>query len=187
MPNHCKNVLKIRCSDEALLKEIKAELIHVRKYRDGDSTEFTMTNFMPVPEDYDTWDNETCIKWCEDNWGTKWDCYHTEVKHDTPPTELEVFYMTAWSPNWAFLCKHINEKLLGKVDFIEFYYYEFRSDFSGYYKYEDGKEIQEHFDTEDEIEKFFPPLTEEEIKEREAQHKAKLKDMKENPQNWTII
>lgn len=239
MPNHCKNVLKIRCSDEALMQKIKDTLLCEHLGDNGKLyKEFTMNKYKPFPEKLsvdcmniddiqsliksDNKSNEEIKEifknqnksvdsfedWTRKNWGTKWDCYYTNVLHISP-TELEVYYMTAWSPNLRFIANYINNELLGKVEYIQYYYYEYGCDFSGYYRYENGVEVQDHFDYE-EMKKKYPekynkeyfethmgtyeevfehlsPLTPEEEARVKARNEALDKELKEHPENFQLI
>ena len=105
MPNHtqCKIVIEGTKKDlDAFLKKANTKDSH------GEMKEFTFQAFVPMPEsiyrgnlgkeEEEKYGKENCwYDWSIDNWGTKWDCYQTDV-HRISDKVLVIFLQTAWSP-----------------------------------------------------------------------------------------
>jgi len=110
MPNHCTNGLHL----DGDLKHRQEFVDKNRGFDWGDTTqkgeykELSFNAQVPMPKKHinahakKSGDNGW-FSWSNKNWGTKWDCYETEVMHEKEYTHYT--FDTAWSPPTAWIRK----------------------------------------------------------------------------------
>ena len=114
MPNHCSNRLGVY-GDSAKLSEFVATVTRTEaEQTESKETYSILEKTLPCPEelrnvDANSTKRPTMLKkygasdwyeWCNDNWGTKWGDYDTELEDFEPGEDDAVFftYTTAWGP-----------------------------------------------------------------------------------------
>ena len=108
MPNWTFNIVKLKGSEQDI-QSIKDLILSV----DEGERFFDFNKVIPMPEEYN--EGDKWYDWRVENWGTKWNSDETQIIKDTP-TELELYFNTAWSHPDKVLGK-VNE-LFPNVDFF---------------------------------------------------------------------
>lgn len=109
MPNHCSNILTVVGDPKEL-----SEFIKVSKNSAGERKEYSIfQNNYPCPQElYNVDANFTkkpdmiakhgasdWYEWCNNNWGTKWGDYDTDLSYyEEGDTMAQFTYTTAWGP-----------------------------------------------------------------------------------------
>lgn len=164
MPNWCINELKIKGKGE----ELKA----FKEKAKGEDTEFSLNNFIPIPEELlkyssppfkEEWESEEefgkrierfkneygakdWYDWCVNNWGTKWDVVAEIVcEHDG---EVEYHFDSAWAPPISGLEKI--SKLFPGLGF-ELFYFEPGMCFGGVARMRNGEVFDDYYEMEDAV------------------------------------
>ena len=88
MPNHCHNTLKVTHKDPELINKF-----YYDNTFEDDEEELSFNYLIPEPEG---WSDECLYDWSIKNWGTKWDCWETDV--EKKKNELIYTFTTAWNP-----------------------------------------------------------------------------------------
>ncbi len=109
MPNYCRNILKISCSDQDLMTKIK-EL--VLSFDDQCGPIYTMDKLLPRPAKYGPYTGfpNFAYTWGISVWGTYWDAIDPIITEDNEILTLD--YDTACRPNakWVkTLCKILDD------------------------------------------------------------------------------
>lgn len=143
MPNYCRNILTISCSDQELLTKIK-ELILT--YDDGSS--FTMDKLLPRPAKYGTFSGfpNFAYSWGIHVWGTYWDAIEPIINEGDEFVSLD--YDTACRPNiqWVeTLCLIIDHMFFNEDEnwtlTLEHNYWEYGREYGGRLLWSPGSEI----------------------------------------------
>ena len=100
MPNHTENNLLLRIPSKLDASKIYSLFL------DDRSNEYekvlTLSKIVPPPT------KEYNREWNIENWGTKWDCYATEIKEkdaDEDGLLIEYYFETAWAPPFPVIEK----------------------------------------------------------------------------------
>ena len=110
MPNWCKNTLRVRSKNA----EAMSRFLEVSSTVDN---KFMLNKAYPKPKKTDSIEGVSLTKWCEINWGTKWDV-EGEIKI-TSNTEVEIAFESAWNPPVEWL-EHIATQFLDCKFFLQY-------------------------------------------------------------------
>ncbi len=144
MPNHVKNILVISGTKEDI-----AELKNL-VFNEKDNTAFCFDKIIPKPPENEINFDDNKIseylplwyQWCTLNWGTKWNCYESEMT-DFGDNNVHYSFLTAWSSPIPVILTL--SKKFPKIKFILQYADEDLGNNVGYLEFEDGKIIKEFF------------------------------------------
>ena len=122
MPNWCSNVLKITFADEDQQDSFMNKVDRVKKKKEG-----LFSQFIPMPKELEETDG--WYQWCLDNWGTKWDVDHNDLRVKEKRGSVKLSFDTAWGPpeefyHWLQANLHLQ---------FEAFYFEPGMDFAGMY------------------------------------------------------
>ena len=151
MSNECPNLLKVQGAEDNL------SLFHERMPRiDGNGRSSPFRNFIPIPVELESRTDFNWRKWCNENWGDKWDPPNLGECEHNPPMRIdkglyrqEYRFITAWNPPLKWLEK-ASEQSPGLR--LELYYFEAGIGFAGISAYQDGECCRETYARRNELE-----------------------------------
>ena len=102
MPNHTENNLLLRIPTKEEASKIRNLLTGDEFLNGGNEFYMTLSKIVPPPKEGGS------REWNIENWGTKWDCYASEIKltdYDEDGILIHFYFETAWSPPFPVIEK----------------------------------------------------------------------------------
>ena len=130
MPNHVRNIIMFKATEEDAQKIFEAVIIE---------NEFNFETL--IPRSLNVYKDYTCYEWNIENWGTKWNAYETEFSWKNG--NAEIFFWTAWSVPYPVIIAFANRFM---IDF-EFSYIDECESFQGEESWKIDKETKKPFRT----------------------------------------
>lgn len=81
-------LLKVMRTDQTKMLHIFSSIVELKKACDEKQAQFDFNTLIPIPESEP---ESAVVKWCRDNWGTKWNAQNTQVDWE----DREICFQTA--------------------------------------------------------------------------------------------